>query len=251
MPCAVIIPARFASSRFPGKPLHHIAGKPLVQHVWERCRLTSLVDRILVATDDPRIASTASAFGAEVVMTSPHHQSGTDRIAEAAHALPDHFDIINVQGDEPLINPALVDDIARFLRDGDRSTGMVTAVHPLDDAALLENPNIVKCVLSRSGRALYFSRSTIPHPRTHVPDLPFWRHMGIYGYRRAFLHQFVQWPPSPLEISESLEQLRALENDASIHCIVTSHDSPGIDTPEQARDLESLIAARLNQKSSS
>ena len=113
MPCAVIIPARFASSRFPGKPLHHIAGKPLVQHVWERCRLTTLVDRILVATDDPRIASTASAFGAEVVMTSPHHQSGTDRIAEAAHALPDHFDIINVQGDEPLINPALVDDIAR------------------------------------------------------------------------------------------------------------------------------------------
>ena len=243
MPCAVIIPARYASTRFPGKPLHLLAGKPLVQHVWERTRRCRLPDRVLVATDDDRIAAAARGFGADVVMTSPDHQSGTDRIAEAAATLPPDMDVINVQGDEPLIDPDLVDRIADFLASGDPAAGMVTAVHALHDAADAENPDIVKCVLTTSGRALYFSRSLIPHRRGRHPQQTWWRHMGIYGYRRAFLEQFVQWPPSPLEVTESLEQLRALENGAAIHCLITSHDSPGVDTIQQAQAIESRLAA--------
>jgi 3-deoxy-manno-octulosonate cytidylyltransferase (CMP-KDO synthetase) len=241
MPCAVIIPARFASTRFPGKPLHVIAGKPLVQHVWERCRRCARVDRVLVATDDERIAKAAEAFGAEVAMTSPDHVSGTDRIAEAARALPEDFDVINVQGDEPLVSPALVDRIAAFLAEGDRGVGMVTAVHALHDAAEIENPNIVKVVLTSEGRALYFSRSAIPFPRGEPAGLVRWRHMGIYGYRRSFLEQFVQWAPSLLERAESLEQLRALENGASIQCLITDHESPGVDTPEQVAAVEAVL----------
>jgi len=244
MSCAVIIPARYASTRFPGKPLHVIAGKPLIQHVWERCRHCRNVSAILIATDDERIATAACGFGADVCMTSPDHQSGTDRIAEAARSLPDATHIINVQGDEPLISPELVDELASRMA-ADPAIGMITAVHPLHDPALMDNPNIVKCVLTRDGRALYFSRSRIPHPRGSHPSLTCWRHMGIYGFSRIFLEQFVAWEPSPLEVTESLEQLRALENGAPIHIVITGHDSPGIDTPEQAREVEELIAARL------
>lgn len=241
---SVLIPARYASTRFPGKPLHLIAGKPLIQHVWERCQRCRNVGSIVVATDDDRIAAAARAFGAEVCLTSPDHESGTDRIAEAARALPDATHIINVQGDEPLISPDLVDELAARMA-ADQGIGMITAVHALHDPALLDNPNIVKCVMSRDGRALYFSRSRIPHPRSTHPGLTHWRHMGIYGFSRAFLEHFVQWEPSPLEVTEGLEQLRALENGAPIHIVVTDHDSPGIDTPEQAREVEALIASRL------
>lgn len=244
MSCAVIIPARYASTRFPGKPLHLIAGKPLVQHVWERCRSCRNVSAIVVATDDDRIAAAARAFGAEVCMTSLDHQSGTDRIAEAARQLSGASHVINVQGDEPLISPVLVDELAARMM-ASPEIGMITAVHPLHDSALLENPNIVKCVLSKDGRALYFSRSRIPYPRGTSPALTHWRHMGIYGFSRAFLEQFVSWEPSPLELAESLEQLRALENGAPIHVVITEHDSPGIDTPEQALEVETLIARRL------
>jgi 3-deoxy-manno-octulosonate cytidylyltransferase (CMP-KDO synthetase) len=242
--CAVIIPARYASTRFPGKPLHVIAGKPLVQHVWERCRGCRNVSRVVVATDDARIAEAAWGFGAEVCMTSPDHQSGTDRIAEAARAMPEATHIINVQGDEPLISPALVDELAARMA-ANEGIGMITAVHALHDEALLDDPNIVKCVLTRDGRALYFSRSRIPYPRGSHPGLTYWRHMGIYGFSRAFLDQFVRWEPSPLEMTECLEQLRALENGAAIHAVITDHSSPGIDTPEQAREVEAIIAARL------
>ena len=245
MSCAVIIPARFASTRFPGKPLHVIAGKPLVQHVWERCGKCRHVDRILVATDDDRIAAAARGFGAEVCMTSPDHQSGTDRIAEAARTLPDATHIINVQGDEPLISPELVDELAAKMQ-ADTGIGMITAVHAIDDETILENPNVVKCVLSRDGRALYFSRSRIPYPRGRHPGLQCWRHMGIYGFRRDFLEQFIRWEPSPLEVTESLEQLRALENGAAIHVVITEHDSPGIDTPEQAQEMEARMTGLLS-----
>lgn len=243
MSCTVIIPARYASTRFPGKPLHVIAGKPLIQHVWERCRTCRNVTRIIVATDDERIAGAARGFGAEVCLTSPHHQSGTDRIAEAARSLPEASHIINVQGDEPLISPHLVDELAARMA-ADPGIGMITAVHALTDEALRDNPNIVKAVLTRDGRALYFSRSRIPYPRGSHPDQTCWRHMGIYGFSRSFLFQFVSWAPSPLEITESLEQLRALENGAPIHVVITDHDSPGIDTPEQARELEAIIKQR-------
>ncbi|MES2708714.1 MAG: 3-deoxy-manno-octulosonate cytidylyltransferase [Verrucomicrobiota bacterium] len=237
-----IIPARYGSTRFPGKPLHSLAGKPLIQRVWERCMACTGLARVLIATDDERILRAAEAFGAEACLTSPDHPSGTDRIAEAAARDPEATHIINVQGDEPILSPTLIDELAARLA-ADASIGMITAVHPLHDPALLHDPNVVKAVLDKSGRALYFSRSPLPFPRNPQPDFPVWRHMGLYGYSREFLDTFVAWPPSPLELTEGLEQLRALENGARIHCVVTHHDSPGVDTPEQAADMERRLRA--------
>jgi 3-deoxy-manno-octulosonate cytidylyltransferase (CMP-KDO synthetase) len=237
-----VIPARFASTRFPGKPLHVIADKPLIQHVWERCGQCAMLDRIVVATDDERILAACAAFGAEAMMTSPHHPSGTDRIAEVAAAHPDAQIILNVQGDEPLIAPRLVDELAQRLRD-DSSLDMITAAAPCSDPALMNDPNIVKAVVALSGRALYFSRSPIPYRRQPDPRFRWLWHKGIYGYRREFLLRFVQWPPGMLEVTESLEQLRALENGAAIHVVETSEESPGVDTPEQAAAVERIILA--------
>lgn len=235
-----IIPARFGSTRFPGKPLHLIAGQTLIERTWRRCVECPELARVLIATDDQRIVDAAHAFGAEAVMTSPHHPSGTDRLAEAAAHDPAATHFINVQGDEPLISPALIGELATRLA-ADPAMGMITAVHPIHDAAQLADPNIVKAVLDHTGRALYFSRSPLPYPRSPQPGFGAYRHMGLYGYSRAFLQQFVTWPPSPLELTESLEQLRALENGASIHCVITAHDSPGIDTPEQAAVMEAQL----------
>ncbi len=235
-----IIPARYGSTRFPGKPLHLIAGQSLIERVWRRCQACQHLDRVLIATDDPRILHAAQAFGAEAVLTSPDHPSGTDRLAEAAAHDPAATHFINVQGDEPTISPALIDELAQRLA-ADPGIAMITAVHPLHDLAQQRDPNIVKAVLDARGRALYFSRSPLPYLRQPQTDLPAWRHMGIYGYTRAFLQQFVAWPPSPLERGEGLEQLRALENGAAIHCVVTPHDSPGIDTPEQAAAMEQQL----------
>ncbi len=235
-----IIPARFGSTRFPGKPLHLIAGQSLIERTWRRCMECADLARVLIATDDQRIMEAAAAFGAEAVLTSPDHPSGTDRLAEAALHDPDATHFINVQGDEPLISPALIDELAARLA-ADPSIGMITAVHPLHDPALQQDPNVVKAVLDHAGRALYFSRSPLPYQRTPQPGFPTYRHMGLYGYSREFLHRFVAWPPSPLELTEGLEQLRALENGARIHCVITQHDSPGIDTPEQAAAMEALL----------
>lgn len=235
-----IIPARWASTRFPGKPLHPIAGKPLVQHVWERCRRCKKLDQLVVATDDTRIRDACTAFGAEVAMTSPDHPTGTDRIAEAAAAFPDSTHVINIQGDEPLIEPALIDQLAAALTD-DPGLAMATAANPLTDEALMDDPNVVKVVLAANGDALYFSRSPLPYRRSASPALRLYRHKGIYAYRRDFLEQFVRWAPAPLELAESLEQLRALENNARIRVLVTTDDSPGVDTPEQARLVEKEI----------
>ncbi len=238
-PVLVVIPARYASTRFPGKPLHLIAGKPLVQHVWERCMECREVARVVVATDDERIATAARDFGAEVCLTRADHPSGTDRIAEVAEKYPDFPFLINVQGDEPLISPDLVDELARTLRDTP-GLPMITAANPMTEEADIENPNIVKVVLTRSGDALYFSRSRLPYPR-NAPLVPCYRHAGIYGYTREFVRQFVTWEPSPLEQTESLEQLRALENGARIRVVITTETSPGVDTPEQAAFVEQLL----------
>jgi len=240
---ALVIPARWGSTRFPGKMLHPIAGKPLLRHVWERCLLAKGIPRVLIATDDKRIAEAAKGFGADVVMTSPRHPSGTDRIAEIASFFPDHDCILNVQGDEPLIRPDLIDQLAQTLKDHP-DLPMVTAANPIEDEALLDDPNVVKAVLAGNGDALYFSRSRIPFPRTRgVPGLQTLRHKGIYGYRREFLLRFVSWPPGILEQTEGLEQLRALENGARIRVLLTTDDSPGVDTPEQARIVTALINA--------
>jgi len=239
-----IIPARWGSSRFPGKPLHLIAGKPLVQHVWERCSECARLDATLIATDDARIFAACQAFGAEVVMTRAEHPTGTDRLAEALASVPRATHVINIQGDEPLIDPALIDALAAAIT-ADPTLDMVTAANPMDphDPAV-SDPNVVKVVAALDGRALYFSRSPLPFFRQSVPGMGVLRHKGIYAYRRDFLQRFVSWPPSPLEIAESLEQLRALENSASILVLLTNDSSPGVDTPAQAIEAERLLAIR-------
>jgi len=235
-----IIPARWASTRFPGKPLHTIAEKMLVQHVWDRCQECSNLDSIIVATDDDRIKNACQAFGANVVMTSADHPTGTDRITEAAAHFPQATHVINIQGDEPLIEPTLIDQLAETLT-SDPDLSMATAANPIQDPTLQDDPNVVKVVLRQDGDALYFSRSPLPYQRDKNPDLTLYRHKGIYAYRKDFLQKFINWPPSPLELAESLEQLRALENGARIKVIITDDTSGGIDTPEQAQELEQFL----------
>ncbi len=221
--------------------MHPIAGKPLVQHVWERCLSCNHLDDVIIATDDERIHQAATEFGAKACMTSPDHPSGTDRIAEVARSFPNHGAIVNIQGDEPLIDPALIDELARILIENP-DLEMVTAANPIDDPELIADSNVVKVVLDSSNRALYFSRSGIPFVRNAgIDGFTAYRHKGIYGYRREFVLQFVEWAPSPLEQTEGLEQLRALENGARIQVAITNDESPGVDTPEQAR----IVAAML------
>ena len=244
-----MLPARWGSTRFPGKPLHPIAGKPLIQHVWERCMQCTKLDAIVVATDNPRIMAAVEKFGGRAVMTSPHHATGTDRIAEALKEIPAATHIVNIQGDEPLIDPALIDRLATVIT-ADGGPDMATAANPIDPAdPAVADPNVVKVVTALDGRALYFSRSALPYFRNAVEKLPALRHKGIYAYTRGFLERFVTWPPSPLEMAESLEQLRALENGASIHVIVTSDTAPGVDTPEQAREIECILATERGLQS--
>jgi len=239
-----VIPARWASSRFPGKPLYLIAGKPLLQHVWERSCRSSGLARVIIATDDARIAEAAAAFGAEVEMTKPSHPSGTDRIAEVARRHPEFPHVINIQGDEPLVSPRLISRLARQLM-ADPRIPMITAANEFVDPSEFKNPNIVKVVLNKQGQAMYFSRSVIPFQRREMSKLKFYRHKGIYGFRRDFLLKFVRWAPSVLEQAEQLEQLRALENGASVHVLITNDDSPGVDTPGQARIASTLIKSSL------
>ena len=235
-----IIPARWGSTRFPGKPLHLIAGKPLLQHVWERCRQATKLDAVIVATDHMSIAEAAFDWGAEVALTSPTHRSGTDRIAEVARNAKQFAFVINIQGDEPLIEPRLINQVVEKLR-SDRRIEIVTAAHPFADVAEAESPHQNKVVLDRNNCALYFSRSIIPYAanRSHVRYL---RHQGVYGFRRNMLLQFVRWKPSPLELAESLEQLRALENGVKVHVLITAKGSPGIDTLDDAETLEQNLA---------
>ncbi len=237
-----IIPARWGSTRFPGKALHEIAGQPLLRHVWERCRRAKKLNRLIIATDDFRIAEAAFDWGAEVAMTSPNHASGTDRIAEVAGKMKPFAHVINIQGDEPLIDPKLIDRLVRELQ-RDTKLEMITAAHPFADPREAESPHQVKVVVNQNGEALYFSRAAIPFVRDASTQSQYFRHQGIYGYRRDLLMRFVRWETSPLERAESLEQLRALENGVKIQVIMTSSGSPGIDTPEDARTMERLMTS--------
>ncbi|MCX6853526.1 MAG: 3-deoxy-manno-octulosonate cytidylyltransferase [Verrucomicrobia bacterium] len=236
----VAIPARWGSTRFPGKMLHLIAGKPLVQHTWERCQECLEVDDIVIATDNEKIVEAAAAFGAKAVLTSPDHPSGTDRIAQAAEMFPDHQFIINVQGDEPLISPALIDQLAIQLRQ-DSQIRMITAAAPILDEKQVSDPNVVKVVFDKHGDSLYFSRSALPFVRNASSGITHYRHLGIYGFQREFLLEFVAWPPSRLEMTESLEQLRALENGTRLRVVLTDELSPGVDTLEQAVAIENHL----------
>jgi len=226
---AGIIPARWGSTRFPGKPLYPIAGKP------------KKLDSVIIATDDLRIANAAFDWGAEVALTSSRHQSGTDRVAEVARIGKEFGYVINIQGDEPLVDPRLIDRLIEKLR-SDRKIDIVTAAHSFEDAAEASSPHQVKVVVDLRGRALYFSRTAIPYPH-NVSQIKYLRHQGIYGFRRETLLQFVKWKPTLLERAESLEQLRALENGVSVHVLVTKDGSPGVDTPEDAIALERKLAS--------
>lgn len=243
-----IIPARWASTRFPGKPLHLIAGKPLLQHVWERCRRAKKLDHVIVATDDFRIAEAAFAWGAEVAMTSANHSSGTDRIAEVAAKAKQFGRIVNIQGDQPMIDPKLIDRLVRELQ-RDRKLEMITAAHPFADPREAESPHQVKVVVNIKNEALYFSRGAIPFARDTSAPPQYFRHQGIYGYTRDLLLRFVRWKTSPLERAESLEQLRALENGVRIQVVMTDSGSPGVDTPEDARMMERLMISEGNRSS--
>lgn len=240
-----VIPARYGSTRFPGKPLHPIAGKPLVQHVVERCRGARALAELIVATDDARIANAVRPF-CHVEMTRPDHPSGTDRIAEVAERVACDA-VVNIQGDEPLLDPAVIDAAAAALTDAEMST----AAAPLQDPAELDNPNVVKVVLNAAGRALYFSRHPIPYLRElaghaaaeRLRAFPYLKHLGLYGYRRDTLLRLVRWPVSPLEAAEKLEQLRALEHGLAIAVVRVAAASPGVDTPEDAARVERLLRA--------
>src|SRR5438105_11434563 len=238
---AGIIPARWASTRFPGKPLHVIANKPVLRDGWESCRRAKKLDAVIIATDDMRIANAAFDWGAEVAMTSPKHQRGTDRIAEIARKARKFDLIINIQGDEPLLEPALLDRFVETLR-SNRKIDIVTAAHPFENAAEASSPHQVKVIVDHDGNALYFSRYAIPFPRNRAIPIKYLRHPGIYGFRRKALLDFVKWKPTPLERAESLEQLRALENGVKVHVLVTKHGSPGVDTPADAKALEQKLA---------
>jgi 3-deoxy-manno-octulosonate cytidylyltransferase (CMP-KDO synthetase) len=232
----VIIPARYASTRFPGKPLADLAGKPMVVRVCERAAKSGAA-AVNVATDDERIARAVRAAGFAAVMTRADHASGTDRIAEAVGKLKlaQREIVVNVQGDEPLIAPRLIRDVGTLLGTR-RDAAVATACHAIHDAAALANPNVVKVVLDAAGYALYFSRSQIPYPRE--PGAPCYRHAGIYGYRVSFLKKYARLKPSPLERSEALEQLRVLWHGYRIAVTVSKADiPPGVDTP---RDLEAV-----------
>ncbi|MDH4609406.1 3-deoxy-manno-octulosonate cytidylyltransferase [Pseudomonas sp. BN102] len=248
----VVIPARYASTRLPGKPLQDIAGKPMIQHVWEQAR-RSTAQRVVVATDDARIVEACLAFGAEVLLTRVDHNSGTDRLAEVAGqlGLPADAIVVNVQGDEPLIPPAIIDQVAANLA-AHPEAGIATLAEPIRDVQALFNPNVVKVAADLDGLALTFSRAPLPWARDafaasrdQLPaDVPYRRHIGIYAYRAGFLHDFVAWGPCWLENTECLEQLRALWHGVRIH-VADAQDAPpaGVDTPEDLERVRRLLGA--------
>lgn len=238
-----IIPARYGSTRLPGKSLITLCGKPLIQWVYERARKATVLDDLVVATDDERIRSVVQGFGGKAVMTRSDHPTGTDRIAEALGQVPADV-VINVQGDEPLIDPALIDSLGRKMK-SDMSWDMATAATPLSDPKDLANPAIVKVVWDQSGRAMYFSRSLIPHvrdPGANASGLH-WRHIGIYAYRASFLRTLVKTPPCPLEEAEKLEQLRALYLGARMFVAQTKDFGLGVDTPDDVPKAEAALRA--------
>lgn len=232
MTAVVVIPARLGSTRFPEKVIAAATGRPLVQHVVDQVRRCRCVRDVLVATDDRRVVAALQPYGTLCRMTSAHHQSGTDRIAEVAKGLSDEI-VVNVQGDEPEIEPDVVDRLIDALQSS--RDDMATVVVPFPAPSDLGNPNLVKAVVAIDDRAIYFSRAAVPCFRDGVPDglTGHWLHRGIYAYRRPFLLEFASWQPTPLEQAEKLEQLRALEHGRTIRVIRAERSMPGIDTPEQ------------------
>lgn len=240
---AIIIPARYGSSRLEGKPLIEVLGKPIIQWVYEKAQMAKLADIIIVATDDERIYNAVKNFGGNVEMTSVNHKCGSDRIREVVERHPEISYIVNLQGDEPLIEPASIDEVIKNVKN-DETTDISTLVRLLSDENEINNPNLVKCVRDLNGFALYFSRSKIPYER-NCGIAEFWGHLGIYGYKRNALLKMSSLPQSPLERTESLEQLRALENGMRIKTSVVDFVPVGIDTADDLEKFKSIVASKL------
>ncbi len=236
-----VIPARWGSTRFEGKVLAQINGKPMIEHVWRRARQSRLLKEVIIACDDERIARAAEKFGAKAVLTSREHACGTDRVAQVAADVSAEI-IVNIQGDEPLIHHNVIDDLVAALR-SDRSSKMATAIKVIQSAKELANPNVVKVVVDARGNALYFSRSVIPYDRDKagIGKTKYYKHLGIYAYRRNFLLKFRGMPKSRLEQAEQLEQLRALEAGVKIKTVLTDVETIGVDTPEDLARVTKIL----------
>ncbi len=245
-----IIPARYGSTRLPGKALRLILGKPMVQRVYERALLAHGISSVWVATDDERIARVVRSFGGQAIMTSPDHPSGTDRLAEATRAM-DADIVVNIQGDQPFLDPVMIDEAAQPLLD-DPSLPMATLMHPVHRPEDLQDPAVVKVVVDLAGNALYFSRSLVPYPRQALPQ-PVYEHVGLYVYRREFLQKLARLPPTPLEKIESLEQLRVLEHGFRLRVVETKcrdHAFSGfsVDTEQDLMRAEVMLREREPNK---
>ena len=236
-----VIPARWGSTRFEGKVLAKISGKPMIEHVWQRCKQSRLLRDVIIACDDERILKAARAFGAKAVLTSKDHASGTDRTAEAAANVTAEI-IVNIQGDEPLIHHSVIDSLVTALSK-DPDCLMATAIKLIRAKDELENPNVVKVVVDAQGNALYFSRSVIPYDRDKagIQKIKYYKHLGIYAYRKNFLMKFKDMPKSRLEQAEQLEQLRALEAGVKIKTVLTDIETIGVDTPEDLARVEQIL----------
>lgn len=235
----IIIPARYGSSRLEGKPLLVAGGKPVIQWVWEKASKVPLVDRVIIATDDERIFNACKAFGAEVEMTSTEHKSGSDRIAEVASRHPEIGYIINLQGDEPLIEQSNIELVIKGVK-FDEKADISTLVREIKEEDEVNNPNLVKCVFDFDGYAMYFSRSKIPFER-NIGKSKFYGHLGIYGYKREALFKMTKLPQAPYEMAESLEQLRALQNGMKIKVAIVDNVPVGIDTIEDFEKFKAMI----------
>jgi len=240
-----VIPARYDSTRFPGKPLALLCGKPLVQWVWERACRATMIDRVVVATDDERIRSAVESFGGEVCMTAPSHPSGTDRVAEVAERFQCDF-VVNIQGDEPLLDPRMLEQAVRALVDGS-SYDVATLCKRIESRTEIEASSVVKVVKRYGGEALYFSRHPIPFNRDGRTEPHYFKHVGLYVFRKESLRKIVRLPVSPLEDAEKLEQLRVLENGFRILVEETEFDSIGVDTPEDLEQAERLVACNTKR----
>ena len=236
-----VIPARFSSTRLPGKPLADIHGRPMIEHVYRRASEATSLERVIVATDDLRVFEAVRAFGGQVLMTSPHHRTGSERVAEVAAQLDADL-IVNVQGDEPLLAPSMIDDAVAACV-ADPSLGMSTVRYRISDPAEVASPAVVKVVVDVQGRALYFTRAAVPFLRDPGTPAVWYKHVGLYVYRRAFLLAFAALPPTPLELSESLEQLRALEHGHAIMTVESRYEALGVDTPDDLERVRRLLAA--------
>jgi 3-deoxy-manno-octulosonate cytidylyltransferase (CMP-KDO synthetase) len=248
MKVVCIIPARYDSSRFPGKPLADLCGKPMIRHVYERVLKAKTVSLAAVATDDKRIYAAVEGFGGRAIMTSKEHKSGTDRIAEAVSGLnlKDTDIVVNIQGDQPLFQPSQIDEVARPLLD-DPSLLMSTLIYKIVREEEITHPNAVKVVFDKDHFALYFSRSTIPCVRDKGHNVTYFKHHGIYGYRKGFLDTFTRLPEGVLERLEALEQLRALEHGYRIKVVETEFDSVEVDTPQELDRVKLFITGKGGQ----